>query len=309
MKLYFILILNLFHKFAFSQNICFQVKDNQNTPVSFATVKFTNRFFALNTNEIGEFCLRKFERNDTLIISAIGFQKKLFPYSEFINSKNNIILNQQIIDLKEIVISSTKNKTAKFGYFKPKIYAVQNSFGPNSMLPIGTFIENSNPNEVGIIKTITIGIDNNKKNIYGPYKLRIRLFENSNENKPSNIDLCLKNIICDTENNKNEITIDIGDLSIPFDNKGIWVTVESLGRYNFDGTFIPNQFGELGKSNYKKNKSNKIKSIESIAPKYFMAKNKTSILAVSRTFSNKWVPVWNHGNSNLVPMIGIEIEY
>ncbi|MFN8430925.1 MAG: carboxypeptidase-like regulatory domain-containing protein [Spirosomataceae bacterium] len=302
-----LLILNL--SFTFAQTPCFQIFDNSENPVSYSSVLVKNRNMGQYSDQDGKFCLEwELSENDIIVFSAVGFQKKEVPLKELLKQKK-IYLDQRIENLAEVIVKPSKREIMKLGYFRPNVFVKQNSYGPNSIMQIGTFIENPSKEVNGLIRQVIVGVDNYEKNAFKSFKLRVRFFENTANNQPGQLDLIHENILANTDNNKKEVVFDLKENAISMPERGIWVTIESLGFYEKDGSFRPNKFGESGRATYRKTNPQKIKKIDSLAPHLFMIENKTKVLSLLKTFNGTWIPLWNHGKKDMVPMIGLKVEY
>lgn len=302
-------LLVIYFNFTFAQTHCFQIFDKSENPVSYSSVLVKNNSLGQYSDEFGKFCLEwELSENDIIVFSAVGFQKKEVPLKKLLKQKK-IYLDQRIENLAEVIVKPTKREFKKLGYFRPKVFIKQNSYGPNSIMQIGTFIENPAKEENGLIRQVIVGVDNYEKNAFKSFKLRARFFENTANNQPGHLDLIQENILANTDINKKEVVFDLKENAISMPERGIWVTIESLGFYEKDGSFRPNKFGEAGRATYRKTNPQKIKKIDSLAPHFFMIENKTKVLSLLKTFNGTWIPLWNHGKKDMVPMIGLKVEY
>lgn len=207
------------------QQHCFQIVSSKGEPIAFTTVKKKNKNEGLFTDEKGNFCYENLKKGDTLEFSSIGFKNTEKSFED-LQQNNKIILIEDIQQLKDLIVVNRKIKTTKVGIYK-KASLLSFSYSPNSLLPLAEFIENRKHISNGIIKSLKLAIDSKDNN----FKLRFRFFKNSVKNIPNNEDIVVENIVVDTGKNSKLLEIDLEKYEIPFEKDGIWVTVESLGKY------------------------------------------------------------------------------
>ena len=108
--------------FTFGQNIADGVIKNAQTnePIPYVNIGILNRDKGTVSNENGEFTLEIPNEfiNDTIKISSIGYESRIFIANEFIKTlkeNKNITLSEKVIELNEVVVSNKKLKEKILG--------------------------------------------------------------------------------------------------------------------------------------------------------------------------------------------------
>jgi CarboxypepD_reg-like domain len=282
---------------------CFQTITEKGEPVSFTTVKKKNKSEGLITDENGYFCYENLKKGDTLQFSAIGFKSIEKSFVE-LEQSTNIILTENIQELEQIIVKKQKFKISKVGAYR-KLNLISFGYGSNSLLAVAEFVENDKNITFGTIKSLKVAIESRETN----YKLRFRFYENSNNNLPDDKDLLDQNIIVDTGLNSKIVEIDLERYQIPFQKDGIWVSIESFGKYNENNIFEPNKMGKFGSVTYKESNPKIVKSIESLAPIILFRKSNSKFKPYHKTWQNKYIIIFSkpHNKSSLEMMLDLEI--
>ncbi len=107
---------------AFGQNSANGVIKNAQTnePIPYVNIGILNRDKGTVSNEDGEFTLEISNEfiNDTIKISSIGYESRIFITNEFIKTlkeNKNITLSEKVIELNEVVVSNKKLKEKILG--------------------------------------------------------------------------------------------------------------------------------------------------------------------------------------------------
>lgn len=124
MKKTFQIIVLLLSSIVFSQQKEGVVKDTLGDNIENAYIYNENTKSHAHTNEKGQFIIEKTFENDVLIISALGFKKKI----QIVNgSEKNIILLNSSINIEEIVISKKNNAISQIMKLDLQNYPVNSS--------------------------------------------------------------------------------------------------------------------------------------------------------------------------------------
>jgi outer membrane receptor protein involved in Fe transport len=105
MKKTFYLFLFLIPSFCFAETFIGKVVDEQNKAVPFATIHNYRTEAHVHTNLSGKFELESAKAGDSLLISSLGFEKKIVIIVD-INVEQEIVLIAKFIELDEVQITS-----------------------------------------------------------------------------------------------------------------------------------------------------------------------------------------------------------
>ena len=100
----------------YSQEISGVVVDDNNEPIPYVNITVKSKDYnnyGWTTNEEGEFTISAdfLKKNDSIIFSSIGFEKKRIAFKELeVNQKNAIYLQSISYELNEIAITDSKLK-------------------------------------------------------------------------------------------------------------------------------------------------------------------------------------------------------
>lgn len=229
------IIFFLIQTFSFSQKIC--VMDSLTKErLPYTTIKlFLNNIMVSGgyCDEKGEIVINKLNF-DSLEFSEIGYYKKSIN-KKLIN--DTIFLNQNIIELKEVVINKYKQEVVTLGYINNK-KKMQLSAGKGSEIVV--FIDNSF-NQSRQVKTFLFNLKRKKD-----FKTAIRIHfykKKINKSEPSE-EIGNEDIIGYLDNKiKGTIEIDITNYNIEFPIEGIFVGIEWLGFFDLlSGKFTTDNF-------------------------------------------------------------------
>jgi hypothetical protein len=110
-------------------------------PIEGVSLCFNHGKEWLTTNDEGRFYLnRQLSPSDSIAVSAIGYDKKIFSYRQFLENGDTIRLNQQTVRLREmVVVSGMSNPTQVLGKLDIRLRGINNSQEVLRMVP-GLFI-------------------------------------------------------------------------------------------------------------------------------------------------------------------------
>jgi hypothetical protein len=182
-------------------------------PVSFATIKVLSKPSGAFTDEKGEFSL-KFSESDSLLLSCIGYQSKIFTHSW-----DTLWLEPKSYTLTEVSITSTKTKKSNIGYFNSK-EAVWNAiwFSAEEVLKIE--IPSEYPSYQ--IKAVKLKCRNSSKEPV----VKLHIYDQNVNGLPGN-ELLKSNVIV---NNQLSIThtVDLSNQNLYFSQRVVFVGIEWL---------------------------------------------------------------------------------
>src|ERR1700741_4172234 len=91
------------------------VNEKTNTPLEGATIVFFPGGQTTTTNEQGRFSLKINQQNiDSVLISAIGYEKRKVSYTEFTKWNRVIALTEQVIELNSVTVSLNPGEQYKY---------------------------------------------------------------------------------------------------------------------------------------------------------------------------------------------------
>jgi hypothetical protein len=226
MRLLFLVLLSHFTLHA--QNIEFNGKTVNNKTkegISYSTVLIPSLKIGTISNEYGHFTLMTPDthQNDTIVISALGFERKEITIHEIQKANKGIIeLSEKVYLLEEVSISPGKAEVLNIGFKGNKAQGpfLSNIFGSI----IGLHIEN-NTDKVGILKKLGIYICNEGK---PDTPFRVRIFSVNPENKQPDLDLLLENVIVSGKRNGGWLYVDLKKYNITFPQEGFFVMAEDI---------------------------------------------------------------------------------
>ncbi len=82
------------------------VEKGSKKPVSFASVYYENTTDGTISNTDGRFSIKKSAKSNNLIISSLGYKTKIINKSEIINDTLRIVLETEVFELSEIIVTS-----------------------------------------------------------------------------------------------------------------------------------------------------------------------------------------------------------
>jgi|TARA_B110000902_G_scaffold226428_1_gene265070 hypothetical protein len=197
------------------------LSSNLKDSLSYVNIGVLNKDIGSVSNDKGRFELelKKEFLNESLTFSMIGYKSKTIRIVDFKKHKT-IILEENITELDEIVISNKKYKSKILGNKKPKSFLASLSFSKiEAGNEIGIKVKVRKPT---IIETFNIAV---LKNEYGILNLRINFYDLKKgiPNKRINKD----NIIISAEVKDGIITADLSKYELIFKDD-FFVSVESL---------------------------------------------------------------------------------
>lgn len=227
MKSSILILICLISHSIFGQNTVDGIIKNAQTnePVPYVNIGILNRDKGTVSNEKGEFSLEIPTEfiNDTIKISSIGYETKIFIANEFtkaLDENRSISLSEKVIELNEVVVSNKKLKEKVLGN-KTK-----------SRMMRGGFRNAELGNELGIkikIKKSPTYITKFHANVTSNTgeKMKFRLnFYNIKKGLP-NEKLTSQNIIFQIDSKEGDFTLDLSEYNIIVENN-FFLTMELI---------------------------------------------------------------------------------
>ena len=227
MKLSTLILLCLISNAIFGQDIADGIIKNTQTnePIPYVNLGILNRDKGTVSNEKGEFSLEIPNEyvNDTIKISSIGYETKIFIANEFIKilkENKTITLSEKTIELNEVVVSNKKLKEKVLGN-KTK-----------SKMMRGGFRNAELGNELGIkikIKKSPTYINKFHANVTSNTgeKMKFRLNFYSIEKGLPKEKLINQNIIFSIDSKEGEFTLDLSKYNLVVE-KDFYLTMELI---------------------------------------------------------------------------------
>lgn len=213
---------------SYSQKTVTVLDSTSKKPIPYVNVKMLHSKKGTYSNEEGVFDIKNnFNKNDTLLISCLGFNSILKKIN---NLKDTVFLSSTTEYLDEIVIKKEKPILKEIGFKKRKI-----SFFTGNHLQLGLLIT-PNKNDIGsYIRNIIIPFKKkiigkkahkNRKKFYS--LIKVQLFS-VKENSPD-IPLTSQPIIINySYKSKKTINLDILNKYIELKKEGVFISLEIIG--------------------------------------------------------------------------------
>lgn len=205
------------------------MKSNSSEVLPFVTIAVKNTVRGTVTDGQGRFTIDT-NSSDSLIISSIGFKKRIILASQITNI---IFIEEETKILNEVVVSSAKhNRKVDLGNLKQK--TVFAAGGSNQYTKL--FVNKAEGE--GMLESITFSFQPEAKK-YGRYMtaIMIRVYQNNN-GLPGN-DLLLEKVIIPIKENQKSLVVDLGMYNINFPAEGLFVGFDFVGFYDGSEIFTP----------------------------------------------------------------------
>jgi len=197
-------------------------------PMAYVNISLLNRDHGAYTNEKGNFTISVEKEDRRLLVSSIGYHNKFIDIQDFTKENSytqNIILNRDIEQLNEVIVSTKKPK-----YTSIKTLGFSNNIRIRTSLPFGTEFANliKNPyGKNGIIKTVILSLNKAKEYDYLT-SYNIKFYDYDGDTKQPGALIYYENVIVHPENKTYKLRIDVEELQIPFLRNGVCVGVEII---------------------------------------------------------------------------------
>ena len=221
MKKAVVFFLVLFLSVSLNAQISSRIFDKAtNQPVSYANIWCNTGKCGATANDKGYFKIIVYDDSKELTITSVGYKKKTIETQKISDS---IFLEQDIIKLSEVLVTSKKKETLKLGKIKNSSIelCVTNDY---SVRTLGRYFPNNFENNEDLyVKKVKVKTYALLKNTI----LNIQ-FYSINDNGTPDVLLYHENIICEVKHGTNTTEIDVSKLNIEFPKKGIVVAFENL---------------------------------------------------------------------------------
>jgi len=197
---------------------------NNNTPLQFAGLQLINTTIGTITNTDGEFTftVRKSQLNDTLLISALGYERQNIILSIFYNNPDSIIYMKSIsILIDEVTINAADYQSETIGNSKKTSFGsiYIDTHGQQTAL----FIENED-NDNGKIMSVNYYLSR-KGNTKAPF--RVRLYQVDSIGNPGK-DILPDVLIAKPKFDGGWFTVNLSHYNISLPEKGFFVAIEGI---------------------------------------------------------------------------------
>jgi hypothetical protein len=238
----FVFIL-LFHNVSFNQTLNGQIIElNNKIPIGYARIGILhqNKGTVANSNGFFHFDLSNFSELDTLVISAIGFEKMKFLITHcktiFLNQENlRIELTPSTKELQEVIISAGKYKNLITGNNIKSSMIIAGFQNKSLGAEMGTVLK-YNKEKKGLLTNLHFNVVANK---FDTIKFRVNLYEI--ENGIPNESMLSEPIYFYGTPTNGAITINVSERRIHL-KKDIFVAVELIENVGMDGLFFKSAF-------------------------------------------------------------------
>jgi CarboxypepD_reg-like domain len=210
----------------FTQNINLKgvvLNSQTNQPIIYAVVGLMKENRGVSTDEMGQFELENVNKQDTLLVSCVGFEKQVLSVSEYKEGK--IRLMQVAFQLPVLTVKPQLSKNLIVNNFKSqeiKDYMTTKLNDTIAMTQMAQFFENPGEatwfvRELNLVRAKHFPSSENKA------KFRLRFYGVDETGKPDGKDICEPILI---DNKKNLIQLDITKSNLIIPPKGLFVAVE-----------------------------------------------------------------------------------
>lgn len=192
-----------------------------NEPVPFANIWIDGEQIGTTSNEDGEFYFKKSVLGRHLILSSIGYKPKRFYVN---NERETVLLNPDVIQLKEVVVQNRKEKRNIVGE-KIKTSDVRLFFFCDGMpyMKARFFPYKDEFLKTPFISSIEIVTSSNIENA----TFNLRLYTMNEDGKPDK-PVYTDNIIVAVKKGRNLTSIDLTERLIEFPKTGLLIAFEYL---------------------------------------------------------------------------------
>lgn len=233
MRLTFLLFLLSFVGLAQSFDSTIKSKKTLNT-LDYVNVSILDKKVGTSTNLEGKFSiqLERF-KNDTLLISYLGFKTKKIAVSSILESPQNyqeIYLVEEPSSLEDVMITAKKKKYGSkhsLGLRKKWFFSrVGVQFGMEQAILIP-----NNKNKLGKLEEVSFWVGKQEELFYNSRLtwFRVKFYSYDQEKQQPKDLLSYENIIVKPEGNKKQhLKVDVSAYPIPFPKEGICVVIETV---------------------------------------------------------------------------------
>lgn len=218
-----------------------------NEPIIYAVVGLMKENRGISTDEMGVFELEDVNNQDTLLVSCVGFEKKILPVSEYKEGKIRLI--QVAFQLPVLTVKPQQSKNLIVNEFNAqdiKNFITTKLNDTVAMTQIAQFFENPKGatwfvRELNLVRAQHFPSSENKA------KFRIRFYGVEENGKPDGKDICEPVLV---DNKKKVINIDLTKSNLIIPPKGLFVAIEWIkikGNFNLlniykDGVFLKKDY-------------------------------------------------------------------
>lgn len=150
--------------------------------------------------------------NDSLTFSFVGFKTERLPIHSMLDlNDNRVYLEENVIKLEEIVVSSKKPKIHEFGYFKEAEVFLWLK-GKTNGAEIATLLS---PSKKIHLNTVSIEIENEERN---EFQLLISIYEKSASSKLPGKQLLNKRVLVTSNQPDGWLDVDLSDQHLIINN-------------------------------------------------------------------------------------------
>ena len=238
------------------------LRQNSNTPISYANIGILNTNNGTISNSDGSFTLKISQENATkqVLFSAIGFEQQSILIATLINGEDNIIrLKEKITALDEVLITSKsgKYKDEWLGNRNRNIM-VQGTMQVDSVSAGGAMallIEKEDASDLQFANEVQLFISRNTE---PEFKVRVRFLEvdTSNNNLPGD-DIFNESIVISTNIKRGWLTFDLSSYDFEIDDESFFLVFEWILE-DKDRLKLFNKFDEYLKLNSDKIKRDSV---------------------------------------------------
>jgi len=192
------------------------VVDDKNNPISYVNISVENQKKGATSEENGAFII-DCDKQDNLIFSALGFEKKIIQAKD----AKKVVLNESSIHLEEVIIvKKYGTKTREIGLSDSKMYQ---SFENSPRLDVKFFPFEPSYKKTRFLKTLIINAESRIENAV----LKIHFYKVNETGLPGE-EMLNKNYIVSIKKGTSKNIYDISDFNLKIPENGMFVGFEKL---------------------------------------------------------------------------------
>jgi hypothetical protein len=282
---------------------CLKITDKNGEPIPFATVVNKDNSYGVLVDAQGEVCIEADLLKDSVIIHSMGFKNRIITKRQLLDLKS-IVLEENAIELKEVVVKSSKPRVIEMGHFSKRNITFGISMTADVDELLACYISNTLEKDLALTK-LKFRFSPHKEDFIDRYVLRLRLWENL-RGKPST-DIAIKNMVFEIKAGEKFLEVDVEKEAMILPKLGFWMALEPVGYYDKENNFNHIESGSVGKVAYKDCKDRKNKTNFNITPSVETDRSSFYAHGYGRNLKNEWERIDFMGKF-FIPMFGVEVR-
>ncbi len=233
MKIFLVLLINCFPVFAFAQKIVYKgriIDKETQKAIVYAHVAIKSSSYGTYANETGYYEI-ECSKNDSLVFSCVGYEKKLLPVSTIIEQNTILVfLSPKTVYLQEVSITNRKKIAVKqLGFYNKEItfYKIVRE------REYVVFLENPINREGKILqllyktrKTVT---KEESDLTFKKLLIRLKVYQKNPKTHQPDQELLNQTLLIESKTYRNNFIINVKKHNIYFPAEGAFIGIEIVG--------------------------------------------------------------------------------